>query len=88
MDAHAEKIAPDLRQRWQADPAQEVHAILRVTDTGPQVAETIERAGLEIYQRTTLVPTFAVRGPAWAVLDLLPEPWLVRVEEDRPVHTL
>ncbi len=88
MDHRRDKIAPELLRRWQAAPGQEVQAILRVTEVTDQVVAAVERAGLQIRQRTQLVPTLAVQGPAQGVLSLLSEPWLVSVEEDRPVRAL
>ena len=82
----APKLSPDLQQIIRAAPAATVHLLLRVAAFTEQAEETLVAAGFQIQRRLTLVPIFAVSGPAAGVTDLLDQPWLISAELDRPVH--
>ncbi len=84
---HDPKLSPELTHRIQADPTAPVHLILRVTAISDPAEAAIVAAGFQIHRKLTLVPIFAVTGPAGGVLDLVDQPWLLNADLDRPVHT-
>ena len=84
---HDPKLSAELAQRVQADPTAPVHLLLRVTAISDPAEAAIVAAGFQIHRKLTLVPVFAVTGPAANVLDLLDQPWLINADLDRPVHT-
>ncbi len=84
---HGPKISPELAHRIQADPTALVHLLLRVTAISAPAEAAIVAAGFQIHRKLTLVPVFAVTGPAANVLDLLDQPWLINADLDRPVQT-
>lgn len=82
------KCTRDLLARIARDPSENLYLLLRVEEAGQVQRAAIESAGFVVRQETTLVPCFAVSGPGLALKALLNEPWLVGVEEDRPVEAL
>ncbi len=82
------KCTSELLTRIAREPSEGLYLLLRVAEAGQVQRAAIERAGFVVRHQTTLVPCFAVSGPGHALNALLNEPWLVRVEEDRPVEAL
>ena len=81
------KLSTDLQHLLRTDATAPVHLLLRVTDISDRAEASIVTAGFQIHRKLTLVPVFAVTGPASAVLDLVDQPWLISADLDRPVHT-
>lgn len=82
------KCTCELLTRIAREPSENLYLLLRVEEAGQVQRAAIERAGFVVRHQTTIVPCFAVSGPGVALNALLHEPWLVRVEEDRPVEAL
>ena len=82
------KIDSAWEQTLRAQPDAEVHAIVRTTSPPPDDPAEWQQRGLRLRHTFTLMPGVAVSGPARAVLKLLDEPWVVRVEPDREVRAL
>ncbi len=82
------KCSRELLTRMAREPSEDLYLLLRVKEAGQVQRAAIESAGFVIRHQTTLIPCFAVSGPGLALNALLNEPWLVRVEEDRPVEAL
>ena len=80
------KLSTDLQRLLRTDATATDHLLLRVTAVSHQAETAILAAGFQIHRKLTLVPTFAVSGPAGAVLDLVDQPWLISADLDRPVH--
>lgn len=81
-------LEPRFEKRLRQNPAARLRAIVR---TGPQPAARtadMERRGLRVVRVSTLIDAVTVEGPATAVLSLARETWVVRIEEDKPVHTM
>lgn len=82
------KCSRELLTKIACEPSENLYLLLRVVEAGQVQCAAIEGAGFVIRHQTTLIPCFAVSGPGFALNALLNEPWLVRVEEDRPVEAL
>lgn len=82
------KIAPDLQKKLQLDPDAVVNLILRLTDSPDQHVNALKARGLAVLFTYSLIPAVAVQGKASACLGLIDEPWVLAIEEDKPVHTL
>ena len=84
----ADKVSRELLSALQASPTAEFLLLVRTTQADDEAERTLHQLGMTIRQRLTLVPTFAVTASGAAAIELLNQPWVVRVEEDRPVHTM
>ncbi len=82
------KCTRELLNRIAREPSENLDLLLRVQEAGQVQRAAIESAGFVVRHQTTIVPCFAVSGPGLALNALLNEPWLVCVEEDRPVEAL
>jgi hypothetical protein len=82
------KIQPDLKSKLERAPDRVVNLIVRVKDTpGARVAD-VRALGLTVRYTYSLVPGMAIQGTASASLVLAEKPWVLSVEEDKPVHTM
>jgi hypothetical protein len=82
------KIQPDLKSKLKRAPDSVVNLIIRVKDTpGAHVADVCA-LGLTVRYTYSLVPGMAIQGTAAASLALAEKPWVLSVEEDKPVHTM
>lgn len=82
------KADAHLIQRLQQSPDGDFHLILRVSGDVADVAERLRATPVEVRHALRLIGAVAVRAQGKEALRLLDEPWLVRMEEDRPVHAL
>lgn len=82
------KIASNLQKRLQLDPDANVSLILRLTDSPDHHVNALTALGLTIRFTFTLTPAVAVQGKASACLKLVEQPWVLAIEEDKPVHTM
>ncbi len=82
------KIDPQLKQTLQAQPGAEFLLLLRVDQIDVSHKQALVARGVTIRRSLTLAPTFAVTCSGAAGLSLLDLPWILSVEEDRPVYAL
>lgn|GEM_PF-2184194 len=79
------KAKPEWIETWQTAPQATVAAIVHV-DGDPQLyVPQLERTGLSVTRAFRLTQTVAVNGPAQCLLDLLPLPWIVKIEPDQTI---
>ena len=83
-----EKIPLALQRRMEGAPGETMYLLLHVTETGPAQIAAIERAGYVVRHETSIIPCYAVSGPARGLQALAGEAWLDRVEEDGTVQTM
>ncbi len=81
-------IPPDLYTKLQHDPNAQVRLIFRLKDTASQYVDNVQAHGLNVRHVYTLINAIAVEGTASAALALSEEPWVMSIEEDKPVHTM
>jgi hypothetical protein len=82
------KADEQLIQRLKQSPADDFYLILRVSGDVAEVAQRLRAAPVEVRHALRLIGAVAVRAQGKEALRLLDEPWLVRMEEDRPVRAL
>lgn len=82
------KADAHLIQRLQQSPDADFYLILHVSGDVADVAERLRATPVEVRHVLRLIGAVAVRAPGREALRLLDEPWLVRMEEDRPVRAL
>jgi hypothetical protein len=85
MAAH---IDPQLLARLDTRAATPFDLIVRVERADDDTEQALRDMGFEVRQRMELLPSFAVTGRGPTVLALTQEPWVVAIEEDRPVHAM
>jgi hypothetical protein len=81
-------IASELRSKLQRDPNALVHLIVRLTDEPNTHVADVQALGITVRRTFTLIPAIAVEGTAAASLALADQPWVLSIEEDKPVHTM
>lgn len=81
-------ISPDLKSRLQRNPQALVRLIIRLKDDPQSHVPAMQARGLTVRHTYSLTSSVAIEGSASASLALANEPWVVSVEEDKPVHTL
>ncbi|HIC88793.1 MAG TPA: hypothetical protein EYP04_05265 [Anaerolineae bacterium] len=84
----AGKLDPELRASLQQSPDATFALIVRVRGPADERRTAVERAGMHVRRVFRLVPGLAVQGTGKAVLALAEEPWVIRIEPDREVHTM
>jgi len=82
------EIESSLERALASNPAEEVDLILRLESSPPDLMEALEKHGVEVRRRFRLSRSISVRCRGSAALALLDEPWLKRVEDDRPMRAL
>lgn len=80
-------MSPSLSARLQQDPQAIVKLIVRLREDPSSKEATVQALGLSVRHILALTSSVAVEGPASAALALAREPWVISLEEDRPVHT-
>ena len=81
-------IDPQLLSTLQTQPETERDLLGQVNQADEQTGQALEAMGLILRRRLTLLPTFAVTGPAHVCLRLLDCTWVQSIEEDRPIHIM
>jgi hypothetical protein len=81
-------ISQDLRSRLQQNPNAVIRLIVRLKDAPASHVAAVQAHGLTVRYTYSLTSTIATEGSASASLALADEPWVVSVEEDKPVHTM
>ena len=79
-------LSPHLKAKLERDPKAIVNLIVRVKDKSR--VDDVRALGLTVRQTYTLIPAIAIQGSAAASLQLAQKPWVVSIEEDKPVHTM
>lgn len=82
------KIDPQLQATLSSRSVGPLDLIIRVDEANDETAAAVESMGFEVRHRVQLLPSFAVSGPRSAVAALADQPWVLSIEEDRPVHTM
>ncbi len=82
------KIASEFLQVLKSSPKETFSVIVRSVGNLQANAVKLANSGLAITQTFSLIPGFAVTGPASNIIALLDEPWVISIEADEPVHTL
>lgn len=82
------RIDPQLQARLTTRSATPFDLIVRVAQADDATEQALRAMGFEVRQRMELLPSFAVTGRGPSALALAREPWVVAIEEDRPVHTM
>ena len=78
----------EVRRDWLEHPQKKVDLIVRVEGDLDQRSATLAQRGAEVKYRFRLTGSVAVRCSGRVALALLDEPWVTRVEPDRPVKAL
>ncbi len=81
-------IAPNLKSKLQTHPDAKVNLIIRTKDDPQSHFAEIQKNGLTVRRTFSLISAVAVEGTASASLALVDQPWVLSVEEDKPVHTM
>ena len=82
------RIDPRLEAALKGRPTAEFQLLIRVSQADDAAQRTLESLGLTVHRRLQLTPTFAVTGAGASALALLNYSWVLRIEEDLPVHTM
>ena len=81
-------IAPELKTKLKSSPQALVDLIVRTKDAPDVHVADLKTRGLAVRRTFTLISAIAVQGPAATVLALENEAWVLRIEEDKTVHTM
>ena len=82
------KLQPDLKAKLERAPDSVVNLIVRLNDPPDARVADVRALGLTVRYTYSLVPGMAIQGTASASLALAKKPWVLSVEEDKPVHTM
>ncbi len=77
-----------LEAKLQSDPNAVVNLIVRVKEVTPARVSDLQARGITVRYTYSLTNSLAIQGPASAMLALMQVPWVVSIEEDKPVHTM
>jgi len=81
-------VVSELHQAWREQPQKQVDLIVRVKGDLDQRSTALAGRGAEVRYRFRLTGSVAIRCTGRVALALLDEPWVTRVEPDRPVKAL
>lgn len=81
-------VPPDLKTKAQRDPNAQVDLIVRLSEDPGKHISDLQSLGWTIRRSFSLTPSVAIHGPASASLVLATQPWVLTIEEDKPVHTM
>ena len=82
------KIGEELRARLEAKPQSGANLIVRVHEDVTAAASKAEALGLVVRRRFSLIKGLAITGKAAICLELLDQPWVESIEEDKQVTTM
>jgi len=82
------KFPPDYLSFLQANPDEQVDAILRCSYVDAALCQEVEDAGMVVTRQFRLITGMAVQGRACDLVALADASWVLRVEPDQPVHTM
>ncbi len=81
-------IPQSLKDKLQQDPNAPVDLIVRLTDDPSNHLHDLQSLGWTVKRTFSLTPSVAIHGSVSACQALAAAPWVVSIEEDRPVHTM
>ena len=81
-------VRSELRKEWLEHPRKKVDLIVRVKGDLDERSATLVGRGAEVRYRFRLTGSLALSCTGRVALALLEEPWVERVEPDRPVEAL
>jgi hypothetical protein len=82
------QIDPTFADAAQTNPHETFRVILRVQGDLDIRHEQLEAEGFTITRRSRLIHGFSAAATGAAILRVLPEEWLVSIEQDGTVHTM
>jgi len=80
-------LDPAFRQQLEHVKDHPVNVIVIVTLPLERARSALEARGVHVQRTLRLIHGVAVSAPAHVILALTQEPWVQRIEPDRPVHT-
>ncbi len=83
-----QKLDSAIRKAWREHPDQEVDLIVHYSGDLSEISAVLSRRGVQVKRQFGLTHTISLRCSAHVALGLLKEPWVTRVEADRPVKAL
>lgn len=81
-------IDASFAKKLKAHPRARQRAIVRTAPPAAAHQSDCERLGLRVIRVSTLISAVTVEGAGELLLALEDETWVVRVEEDKAVHTM
>jgi hypothetical protein len=81
-------LSSNLRTKLQNNLDTDVNLIVRLADNPNQRIASIQSRGFTVRRTLSLISAVALCGSGSAALDLAKEPWVISIEEDKPVHTM
>jgi hypothetical protein len=88
MVAYMTAIDASFAKKLKANPRARQRAIVRTEPPAAEHRDDCERLGLRVIRVSTLINAVTVEGAGGVLLALEREEWVVRVEEDKAVHTM
>jgi hypothetical protein len=82
------KIEPDLQYRLEAWKDSPFDLIVRVSEPPEDCRPRLESRGIQVRRQFQLLSALAVNCLGGQALALADEPWVLQVEEDKPVTTM
>jgi hypothetical protein len=76
------------RQAWSANPHKWVDLVVHVSGDVSERAAALESRGCKVTRTFRLTRTLGIRCTGRMALELLEQPWVSKVEPDRPVRAL
>ncbi len=81
-------IEASFEKKLRSKPDARLRAIVRTAPPAAAHRADCERLGLRVVRVSTLIDAVTVEGAGEVLLALEREAWVVRVEEDKAVHTM
>ncbi len=82
------KANPEWLARLEETPQAQATVIIHTKDDPRQHTASLEAHGLTVTFAFRLTKTIAAKGAAYRILDLLQEPWIVKIEPDQKITTM
>jgi hypothetical protein len=81
-------VEPAIRQSWAENPGEEVDLIIHFSGDAGEASAALARLGVQVKRRFVLTRSLSIHCQAQHALQLLSEPWVTRLQLDRPVKAL
>jgi hypothetical protein len=82
------RIDAAFEKKLQSNPSASVRLIVRTAQAPAQYVSALEAQGFKVIRTSSLINAVTVEGKAQLALTLGNEDWVVRIEEDKIVHTM
>jgi hypothetical protein len=82
------RIDAAFEKKLQSNPSANVRVIVRTAQAPAQCVSALEAQGFKVIRVSSLINAVTVEGKAQMALRLDQEDWVVRIEEDKLVHTM